>query len=189
MDRPEVSHLVDPRRPEYGGGVGAVGTVPDVDAGPTGLLRELEAVERAGWDALCTGDGARFDADLRTDDGVMVLAHGQAMGRAAVVESLPGGPAWDRYELTDLTVVPAGPDAATLVYRAAAHRTGAPPFTALMTSTYARLDDRWRLTVYTQTPRLSGAPQERGPGRRAPRAPLLPRPVSCRTGWPCAAAG
>ena len=42
--------------------------------------------------------------------------------------------------------------AATLVYRATAHRGDAPPFTALMTSTYARRDGRWRLTVYTQTP-------------------------------------
>lgn len=125
-----------------------VGTVPDVED----LQNELEALERAGWDALCTGDGARFYADLMTDDAVMVLAHGQAMGRAAVVESPAGGPAWDRYELSDLTVVPAGPEAATLVYRATAHRAGAPPFTALMTSTYTRRDGRWRLTVYTQTP-------------------------------------
>lgn len=117
-----------------------------------GLLQELEAVERAGWDALCNGEGATFYADLMTDDAVMVLAHGQAMGRAAVVESLGGGPAWDRYELADLSAVPAGPDAATLVYRATAHRGDAAPFTALMTSTYARRDGRWRLTVYTQTP-------------------------------------
>lgn len=133
----------------YGAGVGAVGSVPDVD---DGLLTELEAVERAGWDALCTGAGADFYAEAMTDDAVMVLAHGQAMGRDAVVESLAQGPAWDRYELADLTVVPAGPDSATLVYRATAHRDDSPPFTALMTSTYARCDGRWRLTVYTQTP-------------------------------------
>lgn len=126
-----------------------LGNVPGVDEG---LLTELEAVERAGWDALCAGTGGDFYADLMTEDGVMVLAHGQVMGRDAVVESLAGGPAWDRYELADLTVVPAGPDAATLVYRATAHRAEAPPFTALMTSTYVRRDDRWRLTVYTQTP-------------------------------------
>jgi hypothetical protein len=87
-----------------------------------------------------------------TDNGVMVLAHGQAMGRDEVVSSLADAPAWDRYELTDLTVVPAGRDSATLVYRATARRGDAPPFTALMTSTYARRDGRWRLTVYTQTP-------------------------------------
>ena len=133
----------------YGGAVGVVGNVPDVD---DGLLQELEALERAGWDALCTGQAAAFYGDLMTDDGVMVLAHGQVMGRAAVVESLGAGPAWDRYELADLSAVPAGPDSATLVYRAVAHRGDAPPFTALMTSTYARLDGRWRLAVYTQTP-------------------------------------
>ena len=133
----------------YGGGVGVVGNVADVDER---LPTELEALERAGWDALCRGEGATFYGDLMTEDGVMVLAHGQAMDRAGVVDSLAGGPAWDRYELTDLTVVPAGPEAATLVYRATAHRDDAPPFIALMTSTYARCDGRWRLTVYTQTP-------------------------------------
>lgn len=117
-----------------------------------GLLEELEALERAGWTALCAGEGGRFYADLMTDDGVMVLAHGRAMGRTAVLEALTGGPVWDRYELTDLTAVPAGADSATLLYRATAHRGDAPPFTALMTSTYARRDGRWRLTVYTQTP-------------------------------------
>ena len=133
----------------YGAQVGVVGTLPDVD---DALPAELEAVERAGWDALCAGTGGGFYADVMTEDGVMVLAHGQVMGRDAVVESLAGAPAWDRYELADLTVVPAGPDAATLVYRATAHRADAPPFTALMTSTYVRRDGRWRLTVYTQTP-------------------------------------
>jgi hypothetical protein len=127
-----------------------VGTVPDVDA--QRLLQELEALERAGWDALCTGEGAAFYGDLMTDNGVMVLAHGQAMGRDEVVSSLADAPAWDRYELIDLTVVPTGRDSATLVYRATAQRGDAPPFTALMTSTYARRDGRWRLTVYTQTP-------------------------------------
>lgn len=130
-------------------GPAAVGTVPDVDHA---LLQELEALERAGWDALCTDGGAAFYADLMTDDAVMVLAHGQVMGRDEVAASLTGAPAWDRYELTDLTVVPAGPEAATLVYRATAQRAGTPAFTALMTSTYARRDGRWRLTVYTQTP-------------------------------------
>lgn len=125
-----------------------VGTVPDVE---DTLRQELEALERAGWDALCRGTGAAFYGDLMTGDGVMVLAHGQAMGRDAVVDSLAHAPARDRYELTDLTVVRAGPEAATLVYRATAQRAGAPPFTALMTSTYARRDGRWRLTVYTQT--------------------------------------
>ena len=126
--------------------VGNVAVVNDL------LLTELEVLERAGWDALCRGEGAAFYGDVMTEDGVMVLAHGQTMDHDAVVDSLAGGPAWDRYELTDLTVVPAGPEAATLVYRATAHRGDATPFTALMTSTYARRDGRWRLTVYTQTP-------------------------------------
>lgn len=130
-------------------GAGVVGNVPHVDHG---RRHELEAVERAGWDALCAGTGGDFSADLMAGDAVMVLAHGHVIGRDAVVESPADAPAWDRYELADLTAVPAGPDAATLDYRATAHRGDAPSFTALMTSTYTRRHGRWRLTVSTQTP-------------------------------------
>lgn len=112
---------------------------------------ELEALERRGWDSLCDGSGDRFYGGLMTDDGVMVLVNGVAMTRDDVVGSLAQAPTWDGYDLEDVRVVEVGHEAATLVYRATARRAGDPPFTALMTSTYVRLDGAWRLAVYTQT--------------------------------------
>jgi hypothetical protein len=117
------------------------------------VTRELPALERRGWDALCEGTAAAFYGDVMTPDGVMVLADGTVMGRDAVVAALGAAPAWHRYDLTDVRVVPASDGAAALVYRGRAWREeGGDPFTAVMTSLYVRDGSRWRLALYTQTP-------------------------------------
>lgn len=113
---------------------------------------ELLELEHAGWRALCDGSASAFYADTMTEDGVMVLAHGQAMDRDAVVTSLAESPAWDSYEIREPRLLELSPDAATLLYSATATRDGAPPFTALMTSTYVRRGSSWRLACYTQSP-------------------------------------
>jgi len=116
-------------------------------------VQELEALEHRGWDSLCNGTGASFYGSLMTEDGMMVLAHGQAMTRDEVVESLAQAPPWQSYEITDVrTVVLASGDDA-LVYRGTARREGdGCEFVALMTSVYTRVDGDWRLAVYQQTP-------------------------------------
>lgn len=118
------------------------------------LTNELLALERAGWDSLCTGTGSAFYGRHMTADGRMILAGGFALDRDGVVESLASAPAWDRYELDDVAVVPLTPDAATLVYRGTARRGDEEPFVALMASTYVRDAEAggWRLAVYQQTP-------------------------------------
>jgi hypothetical protein len=116
------------------------------------LYDDLVALERAGWDALCSGDGADFYADLMTEDALMVLAHGQVLDRTAVADSLREAPPWDGYRIDDARLVTTGDGSAALVYRATAGRAGSEPFTALMTSSYVRLRERWRLALYTQTP-------------------------------------
>lgn len=114
---------------------------------------DLEAIERAGWDALSRGDAAEFYDRVMTDDGVMVLANGMVMDRAQVVGALGQSPPWASYELDDVRVVPVGSDTAALVYRGTAHRDGGdPPVVAAMTSVYVRQAGEWRLALYTQTP-------------------------------------
>jgi hypothetical protein len=113
-------------------------------------VRNLEALERAGWDALCAGTGAEFYGSRMTPDGVMVLAHGEALHRDQVVASLEEAPAWTEYSLDDMQVVPLGAEAAALVYRARAVRPGA-ELDALMTSTYVMQEGDWRLALYQQT--------------------------------------
>ncbi|MGA9749027.1 MAG: nuclear transport factor 2 family protein [Nocardioides sp.] len=115
------------------------------------LFDDLMDLERAGWDALCTGDGATFYADLMTEDGFMVLAHGQALDRPGVTASLRGAAPWSDYRIDDPHLVTTGADSAALVYRATARRPGAEDFTARMTSVYVRVTGRWRLALYTQT--------------------------------------
>ncbi|MGN6574383.1 MAG: nuclear transport factor 2 family protein [Nocardioides sp.] len=121
------------------------------------LRDTLESLERAGWDALCSGTGTDFYGELMTTDSAMVLANGAVLTRPEVVASLRDAPAWDGYELSEVRLVTTGRDGAALVYRARAHRAAEPDFVAAMSSVYVRVDGRWRLALYTQTPQPDAA--------------------------------
>ncbi|GAB3306646.1 hypothetical protein GCM10027451_14170 [Geodermatophilus aquaeductus] len=117
------------------------------------VIRDLLALERRGWDALCEGTAAAFYDEVMTGDGAMVLANGAVMDRDAVVGALGASPPWHHYDLVDVRVVAAGDDAAALVYTGRAWREeDGEPFTGAMTSLYVRDGSRWRLALYTQTP-------------------------------------
>lgn len=75
---------------------------------------------------LCAGTGADFYTSLMTEDGVMVLANGLVLDRAAVAVSLNETPPWSGYEISDARLVAAGDDSAILVYTGAAYRAGEP---------------------------------------------------------------
>ena len=116
------------------------------------LLSQLFELEQAGWQSLCDATGDRFYGDLMTDDAVMVLANGAVMDREAVVAALGQAPPWRVFELTEPRLVPAGTDAAALVYVGRAQREGADePFVGAMSSVYRRTDGGWRLVLYQQT--------------------------------------
>ncbi|WBU39071.1 nuclear transport factor 2 family protein [Homoserinibacter sp. YIM 151385] len=117
------------------------------------LRDELLEVERAGWDALCEGGADEFYGRTMTRDALMTLADGSVMTRDEVVASLGSSPSWRRYEIEDPRVVPAGADAAVLLYRARAWRDDEEPaFTGAMSSTYVGVDGDWRLAHHQQTP-------------------------------------
>ncbi|GAB3237109.1 hypothetical protein GCM10027447_36030 [Glycomyces halotolerans] len=117
------------------------------------LIEELLELERAGWDALCDGTGSEFYGTVMAADGIMVLAHGFALDREAVVESLREAPTWDGYEISQERTVQVGDDAAGLIYTARAWREGdEDDFRALMSSVYFRADGIWNLALYQQTP-------------------------------------
>ncbi len=118
----------------------------EVDAG------ELWELEHQGWVSLCRGAGADFYGKLMTDEAVMVLAHGFVLDRATVVASLNDAPAWDDYEISDERLIEVDEHTAALVYTGRASRAGEPEFHALMSSIYTRLEGRWRMTLYQQTP-------------------------------------
>jgi formiminotetrahydrofolate cyclodeaminase len=119
---------------------------------PELTLDGLLALEKRGWDALCAGTGHTFYGELMTDDAVMVLSNGWVLDRAGVIASLEDAPPWDDYALSDARLAMAGEDAAAVVYRAHATRSGEQRFEALMASIYRRVDGRLRLVLYQQTP-------------------------------------
>ncbi|GAA1763844.1 MULTISPECIES: nuclear transport factor 2 family protein [Streptomonospora] len=128
---------------------------PDSDAAsdPGSLKAELLELEHRGWRSLCDGTGSEVYGSLMTEDGVMVLAHGEVFDRPTVVASLRHAPPWSGYEITDERLVGLGPGSAALVYRATAYREDpGSEFTALMSSAYTRRDGTWRLALYQQTP-------------------------------------
>lgn len=116
------------------------------------VREELEALERAGWDSLCDGTAAEHYGRTMTEDGVMVLANGMALGREEVVASLRDAPTWASYELSELRLVSVGDHGAALVYVGTARRDDDPAFVGAMTSVYVRGEGGWRLALYTQTP-------------------------------------
>lgn len=129
-----------------------------VDGGGRGYgrhmgLDELLELEHRGWQSLCEGTGGDFYGQLMTENGVMVLAHGQVFRRQDVIDSLSEAPPWRTYEITEERMIPLSESSAALVYLGRAYREGAEPaFTALMSSVYARRGTEWALAVYQQTP-------------------------------------
>lgn len=117
------------------------------------VRQELLALERQGWDSLCAGEGAGYYGHLMTPEAVMVLAHGFVLDRDAVIASLDDAPPWREYAISDERVVTVDETTAVLVYTARASRDdGRPPFRALMSTLYTRVDGEWRIGLYQQTP-------------------------------------
>ena len=122
----------------------------------TSVRQMLIELETQGWDALCDGTAADFYGRVMTEDGLMVLASGLVLDRNAVRDSLRQSPPWQSYSIDDPRMIPTGDDSAILVYIGTARRDDEPPFTAVMTSTYVRRGDDWRLVLYQQTPSDDG---------------------------------
>jgi hypothetical protein len=117
------------------------------------VTTDLIDLERAGWEALSTsGDAAAaFFERVLAAEPVVVLPGGTVIvDRDEIVASMRGEP-WSSYEITEPRVVRVGPEAAVVVYRGRARREGM-SYEALFASTYARVDDGWRMVVHQQTP-------------------------------------
>ena len=119
------------------------------------MTDDLIALEQRGWQAL-SGAGedtaAQFYGRVLDDDVVMLLPGGVRLtDRDEILGSMSGAP-WDAFELEDPQVLELGPDGAVVVYGVAAERDGS-PYSALVSSTYVRRDDGWKLALHQQTPR------------------------------------
>jgi len=117
------------------------------------MLDELLDLEHQGWRSLCNSTGADFYGRIMTDDGVMVLAHGQVFSRQTVIDFLSEAPPWRTYDIADERLIVLSDDHAILVYTGRAYREeDEPAFVALMSSVYTRHEGTWRLALYQQTP-------------------------------------
>ncbi len=120
---------------------------------PTGTyaMDPLE-LERAGWRALATGGAAAgFYAEVLADDVLILMPGGTVIDdRDAVVASM-SGPPWSSFELSDERVLTPAADCTVVAYRARARR-GNHDYEALISSTYARRRDAWKLAVHQHTP-------------------------------------
>jgi hypothetical protein len=115
---------------------------------------ELLDLERRGWDALSEGgDGGRFYDEVLDDRPVMLLPGGMVLTeRAAMIDAMSGQP-WSAYELDNLRVTELTNDAAVVSYGVIARRDPGFEYSALLSSTYVRRPDGWKLAFHQQTPR------------------------------------
>lgn len=116
-------------------------------------MRELLDVEHELWRANLAGHGA-FYADFLRPDALAVSPWGTLTRDEAVATINANQNPYTSYEITEPQVVPLGPDAAVLTYRAEVHgENEGEPFrhTVYATSVHVREDGRWRGAFHQQT--------------------------------------
>jgi uncharacterized protein (TIGR02246 family) len=116
----------------------------------TDMAREIEELERRGWEALSGPDGAAFYDDAMADDGLMVFP-GMVMDKATAIATIREVQPWSRFELSKMRTT-ADENAALVTYSAKAQRARQPEYEAVMSSVYVRRDGRWLLLLHQQSP-------------------------------------
>lgn len=118
------------------------------------LRAAIVALEERGWQALSTSGeaGRAFFLDVLREDAVMLFPAGiRLTGRSNILASLAAQP-WRSFRMHDVQVLAVGPDVAAVLYRVAAQREGRDLYEALVSSTYVREGDAWKLLLHQQTP-------------------------------------
>ncbi len=116
------------------------------------LAERLIALEREGWDALVAGEGGRYYGEHLTDDALMAFPFG-ILTRAATIEALESAPPWERYEIADPQVVGLSEDSGVVVYDVVARRPGEEPYSAVVSTTFVRDGDVWKVAFHQQSPK------------------------------------
>jgi hypothetical protein len=116
-----------------------------------GLADQLIALEYEGWRALVAGNGADYYRSRLTANAVMAFPFG-VLTREAALESMEAARPWERFEIRDPQVVELGDDCGVVVYSVVALRPGEEPYAAVVSSTFVRDDEGWKLAFHQQSP-------------------------------------
>ena len=112
---------------------------------------ELIELEKTFWEA--PPDGSIYGERMVAEGRVLMPSPAGIMDREETIEAIDGSPPWTNYELKELEFYELNDESAILTYKATATREGmADPYEALITSTYRRQDDEWKLVTHQQTP-------------------------------------
>jgi hypothetical protein len=115
------------------------------------LAEQLIRLERDGWEALVAGRGGAYYREHLTANAVMAFPFG-VLSREATIEAMESAPPWDRFEIRDPQVVELGSDSGVVVYSVEAQRPGQEPYSAVVSSTFVREADGWKLAFHQQSP-------------------------------------
>lgn len=112
------------------------------------LAAEIEACELAVWQALVDGD-ADADRAALADDFLGVYSDGFS-GRGDHVGQLANGPSIVTFSLSDVRVMPLGPDNALIAYAARYRRAGSGVDEQMyVSSIWRRVPEGW-LNIFSQ---------------------------------------
>lgn len=112
---------------------------------------ELVEAEHEGWTALSSGRGGSHYRDHLTDNALMAFTFG-VLSREEAIEAMESAPPWARFEMRDPRVVVLTQDSGVVVYSVVAQREGQEPYSAVVSSTFVREDETWKLAFHQQTP-------------------------------------
>jgi hypothetical protein len=121
-------------------------------SGGDGLLDvDLIALEHEGWEALVAGQAAAYYGEHLAANAVMAFPFG-VMEREEAIASMAAAPPWETFSISGARVVALTADSGVVVYRVVAQRPGQPPYAAVVSSTFSRVDGEWRLAFHQQSP-------------------------------------
>jgi hypothetical protein len=116
-----------------------------------GQAEQLIALERRGWEALVSGNGGAYYREHLTANALMAFPFG-VLDRETTIQAMESAPPWERFELRDPQVVELGEDSGVVVYHVVAQRPAEEPYSAVVSSTFVRDGDDWKLAFHQQSP-------------------------------------
>ncbi len=127
------------------------GAAPGLDSGT--MANELVVLETEGWHALSIGpaEATAYYSRVLAREPVIMLTNGlRITDRNQIVASMDGPP-WSAFEIIEPQETYLGSDVGFLTYKVRADRDGT-PYTALLSSVYAKEDGEWKLALHQHTP-------------------------------------